>query len=320
MAFGFPHNQNFQPVPGVLGTQNAEGGRWAAASAFAEGMSGGPVYIGATVVGLVKGGLEGTNAVQWVTPIRHANSFLLSAGFVDKCEPVAISSPCSPPPQLKANSDIEEIQTKNGQDSVKKRLAEFGVGAASRTSLDSILKDYPAANQSSIVLTFMYHTCQMVWSDQNLSGSEKAERYAKIIFQLGVRASGPSPVARTDRRGALDAYFILAANDRTGLASDNWHHFLRDTPYYINDYNKYFVIVGDAPTREEGLSAIRRLKEKAPQWDFVLYEPYGANTNYGIMMATWVPHEVALEALRLARRYVAHDAFIWACRSAGDSC
>jgi S1-C subfamily serine protease len=44
VAFGFPLNQNFQPVPGMLGTQNGPGGRWTAASAFTYGMSGGPVY------------------------------------------------------------------------------------------------------------------------------------------------------------------------------------------------------------------------------------------------------------------------------------
>ena len=86
MAFGFPQNQNFQPVTGVLGLQNAEGGRWAAASAFAEGMSGGPVYIGETVVGLVKGGLEGTNAVQWITPIGFADSLLRTASFTERCK------------------------------------------------------------------------------------------------------------------------------------------------------------------------------------------------------------------------------------------
>ena len=87
MAFGFPQNQNFQPVTGVLGLQNAEGGRWAAASAFAEGMSGGPVYIGETVVGLVKGGLEGTNAVQWITPIGFAATLLNNAGVQESCAP-----------------------------------------------------------------------------------------------------------------------------------------------------------------------------------------------------------------------------------------
>jgi S1-C subfamily serine protease len=78
IAFGFPMDTNFQPVKGTLGTQNAPGGRWAAASAFTQGMSGGPVYSArGYVIGMVKGGLEGTDAVRWITPIGFAKSFLI---------------------------------------------------------------------------------------------------------------------------------------------------------------------------------------------------------------------------------------------------
>ncbi len=88
----------------------------------------------------------------------------------------------------------------------------------------------------------------------------------------------------------------------------------------MNDNNKYFVVVGSARTEEEGLRLMKRLKTKAPQFDFVLYAPYGENQYYGVMMATWVPRGVALEALKLARRHVAPDAYLWACRSSGESC
>lgn len=83
-AYGFPHNQSFQPVSGDLGPQNAPGGRFSAASAFTAGMSGGPVYIGGTVIGLVKGGLD-TDAVKWITPIRHAMNQLQVAGYAERC-------------------------------------------------------------------------------------------------------------------------------------------------------------------------------------------------------------------------------------------
>jgi hypothetical protein len=74
MAFGFPADQNFQPIPGTFGTQNALGGRWAATSAFTEGTSGGPIYdANGIVVGLIKGGLTNTDAVRFITPIRHAS-------------------------------------------------------------------------------------------------------------------------------------------------------------------------------------------------------------------------------------------------------
>jgi hypothetical protein len=61
-------------------------GRWAAASSFAEGMSGGPVYNSScNLIGLVKGGLVNSAAAQWVTPIGHAENFLRIAGVNREC-------------------------------------------------------------------------------------------------------------------------------------------------------------------------------------------------------------------------------------------
>jgi hypothetical protein len=96
--------------------------------------------------------------------------------------------------------------------------------------------------------------------------------------------------------------------------------FLRDPPFFVNDYNQYFVIVGSAITREEGLRLMNRLKSKTPQYDFALFEPYGTNPYYGVMMASWVSRDLAMEALGLARRYVARDAYLWACHSSGNNC
>ncbi len=85
-SFGFPLDQNFQPIPVTLGTQNAPGGRWQATSAFTEGMSGGPIYSSdGVVVGLVKGGLD-SDAVRWITPIEHASQYL-GPWFHERCRP-----------------------------------------------------------------------------------------------------------------------------------------------------------------------------------------------------------------------------------------
>jgi len=101
MAFGFPADQNFQPITGMFGTQNAAGGRWAATSAFTEGMSGGPIYnANGVVVGLIKGGLTNTDAVRFITPIRHALPRLTIAGAQDNC------TPPTPKEQL---SDAEDV-------------------------------------------------------------------------------------------------------------------------------------------------------------------------------------------------------------------
>jgi S1-C subfamily serine protease len=93
-AFGFPLGKNIQPVPGILGTKNADGGRWAAASAFADGMSGGPVYdASGNLIGLVKGGLADTEAVRWITPIRHAENLLRIAGVGQECSSIGYVNP-----------------------------------------------------------------------------------------------------------------------------------------------------------------------------------------------------------------------------------
>jgi S1-C subfamily serine protease len=83
-AFGFPFDFNFQPIKATLGTSSV-GGRWSASSAFTYGMSGGPVYSASGfVVGIVKGGLDGTDAVRWITPISFAYNTLLPP-FKESC-------------------------------------------------------------------------------------------------------------------------------------------------------------------------------------------------------------------------------------------
>jgi len=77
-AYGFPEGRSFQPISGRLGTQNAPGGRWYAASAFTLGMSGGPVYSASgRVMGMIKGGSDNSDAVRWIAPIELARRFPL---------------------------------------------------------------------------------------------------------------------------------------------------------------------------------------------------------------------------------------------------
>lgn len=96
--------------------------------------------------------------------------------------------------------------------------------------------------------------------------------------------------------------------------------YLRETPYVVTRANKHFVIVASVASLENARSEAFRLKRKAPQFDFVVYSPYPGNLNYAIMMATWVPWDVAEDALADAKKYVSKGSFIWSCRSEGDSC
>jgi Trypsin-like peptidase domain len=72
VAAGFPEGRGYQPVGGIIGNTEGEGGKWSVASPFSAGMSGGPVAHEGYVVGLVTGGFENVIAARTVTPIYKA--------------------------------------------------------------------------------------------------------------------------------------------------------------------------------------------------------------------------------------------------------
>lgn len=246
---------------------------------------------------------------------------------------MAQQHPCPPPPTLEVSTT--SLETNAAIDAVSKVLAKVGIDINFRSTRDSILKDNPRADQVIIVLTMANALCEMIWSDASLGGAEKAKRFQAMMEAMLSRALGPSPVARTDTGdvGLRDrplGKIILASLDTSALIlaeSEPQYDlpkpqtgFLRERPFYVTVANKYFVIVGSAKTREAGVELMNQLKAKAPQYDFVLYAPYGSNPYYGIMMASWVPKDVALKALKAAREDVVPDAYLWACRSTGESC
>jgi Trypsin-like peptidase domain len=82
-AAGFPEDSDYQPITGIVGNNNALGGRWAAAAPFVAGMSGGPVVQNGHVVGLIKGGRENVEAIRTITPLFLAKSAIESSGAVN---------------------------------------------------------------------------------------------------------------------------------------------------------------------------------------------------------------------------------------------
>jgi hypothetical protein len=125
---------------------------------------------------------------------------------------------------------------------------------------------------------------------------------------------------REDRGESIDNLMWLAAESPTHDIDNNQVEYIYDRPLVVTEANKYFVIVASAPSVEAALAEMLRLKRKAPQYDFVVYAPYGTNLYYGIMIATWVSREVAQQALAFARRDVKPDAFIWKCPQEGSVC
>jgi hypothetical protein len=78
-GFGFPNDHDLTPLPGMYSNANGDGGRWEAAAAFTNGMSGGPVYNDrGFVVGVIQGGVPLSPATSFVTPLRWARPMLES--------------------------------------------------------------------------------------------------------------------------------------------------------------------------------------------------------------------------------------------------
>lgn len=254
---------------------------------------------------------------------------------------------CPPAPSLETAET--SVDTKVAANFLTKLLGKLGIDIDFRATRDSVLKDNPRADQLFIALTMANTLCVMIAADTTLTGTEKAERYQRMMTDVWARVSGPSIIARTDGKqsrseqrrsrnlraqvasagGVGDSFdqmrlLTIAAGEAGtsgfGYSLPSERGFLRDPPFYVNDSNKYFVIVASAGSESEGRRMLAKLKAKTPQYDFVLYAPYGSNRFYGIMMASWVPLSVAREALELARRDVTRDAFLWACRSSGQGC
>ncbi|AAZ27756.1 hypothetical protein [Colwellia psychrerythraea] len=89
---------------------------------------------------------------------------------------------------------------------------------------------------------------------------------------------------------------------------------LQDPPYIITNSRKYFTIVYSTPDFAEAKRKAKRLKRKFPELDFVVYDKYPDNANYGIMMATWTSKEIANRAAKFAKEHIRNDSFVWHCR------
>jgi hypothetical protein len=201
---------------------------------------------------------------------------------------------------------------------------------------NGLLRELPgdARVQRLIVQRMIGDYCELIWSRPGGSAEEHIDTVRAVTQEVSAEVSY-KPVAQTgssprqpgagDAAGSLVAQvaFIPAAwtvvQDPAAVASTP-AGYLRDPPLFVKDDNRWFVIVASPQTEAEGRRLMNRFKSKAPQYDFALYQPYAGNSYYAIMMASWVDETVARQALRDARRDVAAGAYLWRCRSSGDSC
>lgn len=238
-----------------------------------------------------------------------------------------------------AGSRIVTAQTKAAMDAADKLVRSAGASADLRSIRAVLLRErFPSADVDQTLRKMLQVFCEVVRLEAALSDSEKTARIQTADADMLQRVQGPTEVARTSSRIRRTGWpgdgrsIQVASQDGSAWMAD-WmadrlaqaqaapaEDFLRDAPAFVNDSNKYFVIVGAAASQKAAIDLMNRLHKKAPQYDFIVYMPYGANPNYAVMMATWVGKDVAQQALRAAQKSVVPDAFVWACRSGGESC
>jgi hypothetical protein len=239
-----------------------------------------------------------------------------------------------------AGSRIVTRDTRDAGIAVEKLVRQAGASADLRAiRLRTLKNDYPRADVDVTTRRMLRAYCEAVWADGSLGDDRKVAHVQAAEQQMTRAVEGPSEVARTNSRIRSSGHreggrILLAMAPGDGPAARWWlaatlaaeasppaeDEFLRDAPSFVNDSNKHFVIVGSAGSEDEAVRLMKRLKARAPKYDFVVYLPYGANNAYAVMMATWVSREIAQKALREARASVAPDAYVWACRSTGEAC
>ena len=237
-----------------------------------------------------------------------------------------------------AGSRLVSRQTQQASELARDLVRKAGADADLRSIRQRVLKDeFPKADVDVTLRRMLQEFCRVVWAVADLASDKKFARVQTAEDVILQRVEGPTEVARTNSRirtsgtatrrepmaaahAALQPVRWIPGGAEVAQADATDPGFLRDPPAYINDSNKYFVIVGSMPSEQGAVGLMNRLKAKAPKYDFVVYGPYGGNTNYAVIMATWVSKEVADKALRAARAEVVRDAYLWACRSSGEHC
>jgi hypothetical protein len=252
---------------------------------------------------------------------------------------IRANAECVPPPAL---ADVTRKVDTEG--AVGKALKIVGITLKADIVVErkSIFTQFPNANQMVVALVAIYQYCTQLEAVRTLTDEQKLEKLAAYQTTWLMAATGPQAIATTaDKRDVspdkprskdkrsdwmLNGVPVLrvAMDDtpmvRTKTGKISWADiYLNPVPLWITDMNKSFVIVGSAATEAEGRQRMQALKVSHPPYDFELYEPYGTNTNYGIMTASWVSKQRAAEALQAAKQ-IERTSFIWECRGTGDSC
>lgn len=224
-------------------------------------------------------------------------------------------------------SRLTTRDTDQASDKARELVRKAGPGADLRSIRRTVLRDeFPKADVEVTLVRMLKEFCRVVFAAGDIPGEQKVARVQAAQDEILKPVQGPTELARTTPRVRQSSAPLAAmrqvawSGGAVAQAGTYEERFLRDAPVYVNDSNRWFVIVGSARSEQEAIALMNRLKARAPQHDFVVYLPYGQNPYYAVMMATWVSKEVADKALRAAKADVVADAYLWRCPSSGESC
>ena len=124
-----------------------------------------------------------------------------------------------------------------------------------------------------------------------------------------------------DPKGQIELYEQDSGADRDIQDDALDPRFVAHVPFFINDTNRHFVIIHSAQSVAEGKRVIEKFALRLPHMDFALYDRYRNSDYYGVMLATWVSKDVAMEALKIAREDLGvTDAYCWSYPDGANKC
>ena len=253
-------------------------------------------------------------------------------------------------PEVSVDNEKINADTQDSLAELERRSVSYSHETDLLDERNSILLEFPFADQKIFIDVFYARYCNMIVNSNKTSMEKQVQieearselyqkvpfadivadtrtidqssipPYLKMIRYASMAAEPPNtdmPIQR--KRSSYPAMSPMMFADSHNSQEDQTD-FLREPPFVVTRANKHFVMVASARSYETAVSEIKRLKRKAPQYDFVVYAPYRSNTNYAIMMATWVPYDLAKRVLELAKRDVNPGSIIWSCRSEGNDC
>jgi hypothetical protein len=250
--------------------------------------------------------------------------------------------------------DLAQINadTQDSLAELERRFASYSIGINLLDERNSMLVEFPFTDQKLFIDVFYARYCRLI-ERSNITLSAKTAQleearsklyqkasfgdivadtrtqtqnqsnifpYLKWVRYAGTAAQPVNPGGLTHRVSAshpgASAGWLADSHNPPGAQTD----YIREPPFVVTRANKHFVMVASTPSFESAVDEMNRLKRKAPQYDFVVYAPYGSNPNYAIMMAAWVPYDLAKRVLKLAKREVNPGSIIWSCRHEGNQC